>query len=137
MMLGAGKYDTIVRLLKYMSGLATPIPSNLPTLVNSGWSTLGEEPSVVKEIDEVARRNSAPSLNILSVKGGPLPSTDIVPPTNPETIKRDLPPYIDIVSTLQESLLSSDIAMTIEPEPSVCGLKDSSEESLVLAACYP
>ena len=67
-MLGAGKYNTLVRLLKYTSGLATPIPWNLPRIVDSNWSTLGEEPFVVKKIIKVARRNSCPPINIISTE---------------------------------------------------------------------
>ena len=33
LIIGSGKYTTTVRLLKYTSGLATPIPANLPRLV--------------------------------------------------------------------------------------------------------
>ena len=98
-MLGAGKNDTLVRLLKYTSGLATPIPSNLPRLIDSGWSTLGEEPCVIKETNEVVKRISAPPINILSVKKEPSPPTDIVPPTNSESIRRDPLPPINIVSS--------------------------------------
>ena len=48
LMLGASKYSTMVRLLKYNSGLATPISANTPCLVDSGWSTLGEEPPIAR-----------------------------------------------------------------------------------------
>ena len=68
MLLGAGKYGILVRLLKYTSGLATPVPSNLPRLIDSGWSTLGEEPSVIKETNKVVRRNSTLPINIGSDK---------------------------------------------------------------------
>ena len=54
-MLGAGKYTTMVRLLKYNSGLATPIPANMPRLVDSGWSTLDEESPTVRNVIEMTR----------------------------------------------------------------------------------
>ena len=76
----------------------------------------------------MARRNFASPINILLDKGDPFLSTDIVPPTNSESIRRDLSPYIDIVSAEQEPSSSSDIAVTIEPEPSVYALKDYSEK---------
>ena len=55
-MLGAGKYLTMVRLLKYTSGLATPIPANMPRLVDSGWSTLGEESPAVRSVIRTAHK---------------------------------------------------------------------------------
>ena len=55
LMLGASKYTTMVRLLKYNSGLATPIPANMPRLVDSGWLTLGEEPPAVRNVVEAMR----------------------------------------------------------------------------------
>ena len=54
-MLGAGKYTTIVRFLKYNSGLATPIPASMPRPVDSGWSTLGEEPPTVRHLVEMTK----------------------------------------------------------------------------------
>ena len=55
LMIGSGKYTTMVRLLKYTSGLATPIPANLPRLVDSGWLTLGEETPTMKNINRMIR----------------------------------------------------------------------------------
>ena len=127
-MLGAGKNDTLVRLLKYTSGLATPIPSNLPRLIDSGWSPVGAEPCVIKETNEVVRRNSAPPINILSVKKEPSTPTDIVLPTNSELIRRDPLPPINNVSSEPSSSSTSDISIRIEPNQSVCALKESIEQ---------
>ena len=55
LIIGSGKYTTTVRLLKYTSGLATPIPANLPRLVDSGWSALGEETPTMKNINRMIR----------------------------------------------------------------------------------
>ena len=62
-MLGASKYSTMVRLLKYNSGLATPIPANTPRLVDSRWSTLGEEPPAARVMSETrrARKDEPPT----------------------------------------------------------------------------
>ena len=62
LMLGASKYSTKVRLLKYNSGLATPIPANMPRLVDSRWSTLGKEPPATRGMVETRRvRKEEPS----------------------------------------------------------------------------
>ena len=63
--IGSGKYTTTVRLLKYTSGLATPIPANLPRLVDSGWSMLGDETITRRNVSRMmrggrARRPEAP-----------------------------------------------------------------------------
>ena len=63
LMLGAGKYTTMVRLLKYNSGLATPIPANMPHLVDSGWSTLGEEPPTVRNVVKMTSQPATPILH--------------------------------------------------------------------------
>ena len=55
LIIGSGKYTTTVRLLKYTSGLATAIPANLPRLVDSGWSTLGDETATMKNINRMVR----------------------------------------------------------------------------------
>ena len=65
LIIGSGKYTTTVRLLKYTSGLATPIPANLPRLVDSGWSMLGDETITRRNVsrmmrNERARRPEAP-----------------------------------------------------------------------------
>ena len=63
-MLGVGKYSTMVRLLKDTSGLATPIPANMPCLVDSGWSTLGEESPAVRSVIRMAqKRSGGPAVN--------------------------------------------------------------------------
>ena len=55
LMIGSGKYTTMLRLLKYTSGLVTLIPANLPRLVDSGWSTLGEETPTMKNMNRMMR----------------------------------------------------------------------------------
>ena len=55
LIIGSGKYTTTVRLLKYTSGLATPIPANLPRLVDSGWSTFGDETVTMRNINRMVR----------------------------------------------------------------------------------
>ena len=55
LIIGSGKYTTTVKLLKYTSGLATLIPANLPCLVDSGWSALGEETPTMKNINRMIR----------------------------------------------------------------------------------
>ena len=37
------------------SGLATPIPASMPRPVDSGWSTLGEEPPTVRHLVEMTK----------------------------------------------------------------------------------
>ena len=40
-LLGPGKTSTMVRLLRYSSGLASPVPSGVPRLIDAGWTRLG------------------------------------------------------------------------------------------------
>ena len=46
LIIGSGKYTTTVRL---------PIQANLPHLVDSGWSTLGDETSTMKNVNRMIR----------------------------------------------------------------------------------
>ena len=59
LIIGSGKYTTTVRLLKYTSGLATPIPANLPRLVDSGWSMLGDETITRRNVSGMMRNKRA------------------------------------------------------------------------------